>query len=86
MLPEPDNHECLKTHADSGGVHVGVEPPEDTVVPEALHPLRTGRWRDPHSGGERLVGQATIVLEELDNSPVCSVEIGFAVHRTNLLR
>jgi hypothetical protein len=80
VLPEPDDHQCLEADANSGWIDVCVKSAEDTLVPQALHPLRTRRRCDPDSGGKCLVGEATIVLEEFDNAPVCSVENGTGVH------
>jgi hypothetical protein len=86
VLPKANCDQRFETDADRRRFDVGVVSTNHTQSRETTHSFQTGRRRHANSLGESIVGHASILLQNVHNGEVNSVELVGELHYQNNIR
>jgi hypothetical protein len=75
ILGQLNEGQRLQAQTDSSSVNFRMSTADDSGCSEAPDPLVIGRCRQPHYGGDLLIGHPGIHLKEANNRPYASMPV-----------
>ena len=86
MLSQADRDHRLEPHAKRSGIDIGVVTPNHSEAGEASHPFETGRGSHTDGFRKSIIGDASILLQNIHDGEVNSVELVCDFHFSNYIR